>query len=154
MEYDRSHIWSSCFLSRVCVFSGGAFQNSWGVTLTTVCDHGVETDGNKPGGLTLFHDLAMLANLSCMLSFSLVWLWPTYLCVCIGFRCWIRYVRWVIRWGDDETVCWTGLWRLGELSWIRIWNERAWATHYHLYMITITRRISKCMLHAIICHFA
>jgi len=40
------------------------------VTFTNVCDHGVETDGNKPGGLTLCHDLATLANLFVLHAFS------------------------------------------------------------------------------------
>lgn len=40
------------------------------MTPTNACDHGVETDGNKPGGLTLCHDLATLANLFVVHAFA------------------------------------------------------------------------------------
>lgn len=40
------------------------------MTLTNVCDYGVETDGNKPGGLRRCHDLATLANLFVVHAFA------------------------------------------------------------------------------------
>lgn len=155
MEYDRSHKWSSCSFCLVC-FLGQRLSELWGVTLKTVCNHGVETYGNKPRGLTLYRDLASLADLCIAHAFAFSWLIMTDIFVRLYWfqmlnkvRSLSHKMRW---WWDcllDRSVA-SGT----ELSWTPIWNERAWAYTQHHLLCTITRSIFICILNAIICNFA